>query len=180
MSWDIHARRFRRCCLISTTCEIIVGAMWYFVVALVMVVTLIWQMTDLKARVIDLIARNLREPKGLVGHIVRDRKFRSLKSWRYHRHLYARANETTQVTTVINFWWFLLAYIALKLELKLGRPTFSSFNLCPSLPCFASNRWQETVSTLFYWYGIQSMRKKFSIDAKKVFAFEMTAPLETM
>ena len=28
-------------------------------------------MTDLKARVIDLIARNLREPKGLVGHLVR-------------------------------------------------------------------------------------------------------------
>lgn len=45
--------------------------MWYFVVALVVVVTLIWQMTDLKARVVDLIARNLREPKGLVGHLVR-------------------------------------------------------------------------------------------------------------
>ena len=57
--------------VVSTTCEIIVGAMWYFVVALVVVVTLIWQMTDLKARVIDLIARNLREPKGFVGHIVR-------------------------------------------------------------------------------------------------------------
>ena len=45
--------------------------MWYFVVALVVVVTLIWQMTDLKVRVIDLIARNLREPKGFVGHLVR-------------------------------------------------------------------------------------------------------------
>ena len=45
--------------------------MWYFVVALVVVVTLIWEMTDLKARVVDLIARNLREPKGLVGHLVR-------------------------------------------------------------------------------------------------------------
>ena len=58
----------------SQQCEVIVGAMWYFVVALVVVlvvVTLIWQMTDLKARLVDLIARNLREPKGLVGHLVR-------------------------------------------------------------------------------------------------------------
>ena len=78
--------------------------MWYFVVALVVVVTLIWQMTDLKARVVDLIARNLREPKGLARGTFSQGKFRSLKSWRYHRHLYARANETTQVTTVINFW----------------------------------------------------------------------------
>ena len=59
--------------VVSVEGGIIVGAMWYFVVALIIivVVTLIWKMADLKTRVVDLIARNLREPKGLVGHLVR-------------------------------------------------------------------------------------------------------------
>lgn len=30
-----------------------------------------WKMASLKSRVVDLIARNLREPKGLGGHFIR-------------------------------------------------------------------------------------------------------------